>query len=644
MIRKFRFGNPYKTEALVTDIHVDNGDIPYLNVTPDGRVITLALEEDDKVFGLGEQIRGINKRGWHYNNWNHDNPHHQEDTTSLYGSHNFLIVSGSKLFGIFIDNPSEVEFDIGYKKRELMEITIKYTDYDLYIIEGKSNLDIISEFRSAIGKSYIAPKWAFGYGQSRWGYKNEDDIREVRNNYKKAGIPLDSIYMDIDYMDDYKDFTVDKNRFPDLKNLASDMKKDNIHLVPIIDAGVKIKEGYDVYEEGVEKGYFCKNEDGKDFIGAVWPGKVHFPDFLKEDVRKWFGYKYKALTDLGIDGFWNDMNEPSIFYTEKNLEDALNKAASLKGRNIGIVDYFDFVNQVSDLNGNRKAYDEVFHLIDGELVPHTKVHNLYGMNMTRAASEALNEINPEEETLFFSRSSYIGAHRYGGIWQGDNKSWWGHILQAMKQLPALNMCGFMFVGCDVGGFGSDTTEDLMMRFLQYSIFTPLFRNHSADGTRRQELYQFGNVDDLGKMIRIRYALIPYLYSEYLRAIKDNTLMFKPLGFEFTEDKMALEVEDQLLIGNELMIAPIYEQNAKGRYVYLPEEMMLIRMTSPESYETVILNKGHHYINADLNELTFFIRKDKAISWGQGNPQNVMEIDYSNLTKLGYDDYSYKILK
>lgn len=619
MIRKYVFGKPFETEAVIEKVMPSKGELPYFTHIKEGE-FTLDLLENDIVYGLGEQIRGINKRGWQYVNWNFDNPHHHEDTHSLYGSHNFLIVSGDcggnddeRLFGVFFDYPGKIVFDIGYERRDKMTVTAASGDIAVYIIEASSIREIVRQFRGIIGQSYIAPLWAFGYGQSRWGYKNEADIREVAKKYEELEIPLDSIYMDIDYMERYKDFTVDSDRFADLKALAADMKAKNIHLVPIIDAGVKIEEGYDVYEEGVAKNYFCKDKDGKDFIGAVWPGKVHFPDFMQPEAREWFGRKYEALTSLGIDGFWNDMNEPANFYTEDILDEVLEQAAELKGRNIGITDYFDFVNRVGGMNGNESAYDKFYHNINGEMVQHSAIHNLYGMNMTRAANEALCKIDPEKRTLFFSRSSYIGAHRYGGIWQGDNKSWWTHILQGLQQLPALNMAGFIYIGADVGGFGSDTTEDLMMRWHQFAMFTPLMRNHSADGTRRQELYQFSNCKALGEMIKIRYALIPYLYSEYLKAVINDDMMFRPLAFDFTEDMDAATVEDQLLVGDELMIAPIYKQNARGRYVYIPEDgMTMIRMRSCSDYEETKISKGHHYVEANLNEVVFFVRSGQKI--------------------------------
>ena len=640
MIQKYVYGHPFPTNAVVKEIETAKEPLPFFETDNQGS-FTYTLAEDDIVYGLGEQIRGINKRGWQYVSWNYDNPNHHEDTRSLYGSHNFIIVCGKVTFGAFFDYPGKMEFDIGYTRRDTMQIKAAKNDLTVYIITGENEKDIVKQFRGIIGRSYIPPLWAFGYGQSRWGYKNEADIREVAAKYKAAGIPLDSIYLDINYMERYKDFTVDEERFPDLKGLAADMQAEGIHLVPIIDAGVKIEDGYSVYEEGVEKNYFCKNAEGGDFVGAVWPGRVHFPDFLQPEARDWFGKKYAVLTEQGIDGFWNDMNEPAIFYTEDRLADTCAEIEKLTAGNMGIDEYFAFTGMVAGLNGNIGDYDKFYHNVNGQMVKHSEVHNLYGMNMTRSANEALREICPDKRTLFFSRSSYVGAHRYGGIWQGDNKSWWSHILQSMQQLPALNMAGFLFTGSDTGGFGCDTTEDLMLRWLQYSLFTPLFRNHSADGTREQELYRFSNADAAGNMIRIRYSLVPYLYSEFLKAALQDEMMFRPLAFDFADDADAKQVDDQLLLGNELMIAPIYKQNAKGRYVYLPEEMMLVRMRSDEDYETEILPKGHHYVPAELNELVFFIRNQKAIPFAKA-AKNTAETDWNTVRLLGYSGCSYEM--
>ena len=590
MIRKYRYGEPIETDAVVEKIEETESALDFFEKIENG--FTKKLGKNERVYGLGEQVRGINKRGWQYVSYNYDNPNHEEDTRSLYGAHNFLIFSGEEIFGVFFDYPGKLTFDIGYTDNSVITVTPETENLDVYIITGKDEKDIVKQFRKMIGKSYIPPEWAFGFGQSRWGYKTEEDIREVAKRYKEKNIPLSMIYLDIDYMKDYEDFTVDEEKFADIKKLSDDLKKDGIHLVPIIDAGVKIEKGYELYEEGVKNNYFCKDTNGNDFVGAVWPGKVHFPDFMQKETRDWFGKKYGRFIEMGIEGFWNDMNEPAIFYTEDRLQETLDKIQELSKSNMGIVEYFDFTGTVAGLNGNTGDYTKFTHKMGDKTVLHKDIHNLYGMNMTRSASEAIKEMYPDKKVLFFSRSSYIGAHRYGGIWQGDNKSWWSHILLNFQQLPSLNMCGFLFIGSDIGGFGCDTTEDLLMRWMQMSVFTPLMRNHSADGTRLQELYQFKNCDDLKKIVEIRYALIPYLTKVYMNAAENDEMMFRPLAFDYADDEMACRVEDQLMFGNEMMLAPIYTQNAEGRYVYLPEDMYLVRMRGVDDYDVEKMSAGH----------------------------------------------------
>lgn len=641
MITKYVYGNPIETEAVVQNVPNTSEKMPYFEVAEDHCTFQTHLAEDDIVYGLGEQVRGMNKRGWKYKSCNFDNPNHEEDTMSLYGAHNFLLVSGQKTFGVFFDYAGMMTFDIGYTAHDLMTVTAEDGNLKVYLITGASEDVIVHQFRTLIGRSYIAPKWAFGYGQSRWGYQSEEDIRQVAAKHQAAGIGLDSIYLDIDYMERYKDFTVDNTRFPDLKQLQSDMMAQGIHLVPIIDAGVKIEEGYSVYEEGVAGNYFCKDADGNDFVGAVWPGRVHFPDFMKPETRRWFGDKYAVLLDMGIDGFWNDMNEPAIFYTEKRLESVMQRINELSKQNMGVDTFFEFKGLVEGISNNIEDYSTFYHDMNGKKVVHHKVHNLYGYQMTRAASEAFDRLSEDKRILMFSRASYIGAHRYGGIWQGDNKSWWSHLLMNLQMLPALNMAGFVFNGADTGGFGCDTTEDLVMRWLQLSVFTPLMRNHSAMGTREQELYQFGNMADTKKMIEIRYGLIPYIYSEYMKAVLQDTMMYRPLSFVYRTDAAAREVEDQLLLGDEVMIAPVYRQNANGRYVYLPEEMMLVRMRGLDDIETEILPKGHHYVQAKLHELVFFIRHGKKIPLCRA-AQNTEALDTVHMQYLGWETADYAL--
>lgn len=633
MILKYTFGKPIETDAVVQNIENAEKTVPYVSMNETG--FTYAMEPSDIVYGLGENVRGINKRGWVYQSRCTDDPSHTEDKRSLYAAHNFIIVEGKKeVFGVFVDTPSLVTFDIGYTNKSILNVEVPEGDYYLYVIEGVDPYKIVKEFRKMIGTSYIAPKWAFGYGQSRWSYMNEDEIREVVAEHKKNQIPLDSIYLDIDYMERYKDFTVDEKAFPEFEAFVKEMKDQDIHLVPIIDAGVKIEEGYDTYEEGMKNGYFCKKENGEEFVAGVWPGRVHFPDVLNDDAREWFGNKYKFLLDQGIDGFWNDMNEPAIFYSEDHLKEVFEKIDEYKNMNLDVDTFFEFKDMVLGLANNTEDYKTFYHSYKGEKLRHDKVHNLFGYNMTRAAGEAFDRLRPEERILMFSRSSYIGMHRYGGIWQGDNLSWWSHILLNLRMLPSLNMCGVLYTGADIGGFGADATEDLVMRWLELGIFTPLMRNHSAMGTRRQEAYRFQDTEDFKNMIGIRYGLLPYLYSEYMKAALKDEMYFLPLSFVYPQDERVKQVEDQLMVGESIMIAPVYEQNKSGRYVYLPEDMKLYRMRSLTDMDEEILSKGDHYVKADLNEVLIFVRPDHIFPMSYGGT-SVASVDETKLKVFGY---------
>ena len=632
MIQRFSFGHPFPTQSVVLSLPAESGPIPFL--TPDGSGWQLTLSEQAAVYGLGEMPRGINKRGWHYIANNTDESRHSEDKLSFYGAHNFLLVrDGSTCFGLFVDFPGKVYYDIGYSRHDLLSFHTETPDYDLYLLSGGNENAICREFRTLIGRSYIPPRWAFGLAQSRWGYKTEEDVREVARQYKEHDLPLDMICMDIEYMQDYADFTVNKERFPDLTKLSADLKAQGIRLVPIIDAGVRVDPNDSTCTEGLEKGYFCKKADGTPFVAAVWPGKAYFADFLRPEVREWFGHKYKALTDCGIEGFWNDMNEPSLFYSPERLRAFLDDMAALREKdNIEQEEFFPrVVGGAMGLMNSPADYASFYHEADGRKVRHDQVHNLYGGSMTRAAGEAFADLRPGQRTLLYSRSSFIGSHRYGGIWLGDNNSSWAQLLANIQMMPSVQMCGFLYSGADLCGFSCDTTPDLALRWLEFGLLTPLMRNHSAVGTRMQEYYRFPEVlPAVRNMIRLRYALLPYLYSEFMKAALENTSYFRPLAFDYPDDPDAREVEDQLLLGEGLMVAPVYVQNAHGRHVYLPEPMKLLRLRAVDDYDEEILPAGHHYIRCALDEMLLFIRPGHIIPVAQP-ANNTAELDDASLT-------------
>lgn len=644
MVRKYVFGNPFETEAIVKEIKAEQGMPTYGEIsTAEGFSFTYCLAEDDIVYGLGEANRGLNKRGYLYISDCTDDPEHTEDKHSLYGAHNLIVISGEQNVGLFFDYPSRLVFDIGYTREDTMKVSCEEADLYLYVIEGENAYDMVKQFRKLIGRSYIPPKFAFGLGQSRWGYTTREDFENVAKGYRENQIPLDMIYMDIDYMQDYKDFTLNEKEFSDFPDFVQGMKDQGIRLVPIIDAGVKIEDGYSVYEEGVKNNYFCKREDGSDFAAAVWPGYTHFPDVLNPEARKWFGDHYRDLIDQGIEGFWNDMNEPAIFYSKEGMEELKQTLRRYIEEDVEEIPVWPLGDQVAAMANNKEDYKRFYHNINGKKIRHDKVHNLFGYNMTRAAGEAFERIDPDKRFLMFSRSSYVGMHRYGGIWTGDNKSWWSHLLLNLKMMSSLNMCGFLYTGADLGGFGADTTRELVLRWLALGVFTPLMRNHSAAGTRMQEPYQFERVEDFRGIVETRYRLIPYLYSEYMKAALGDDLYFKPLAFVYPEDSAALRVEDQLMIGNEIMIAPVYEQNARGRYVYLPEEMKFVKFSKEGQYKEEVLEKGHHYVEVALDEVPLFIRKDKCIPIVEA-AQCVEELDTAHLELIGYEGTEYTLFE
>lgn len=624
MIQKLIFGEPVETGAVVENILEAKGSLQF------GKIVSkwpfeweYSLEAEDVVYGLGESMRGINKRGGKYESWCSDCPNQVETTPSLYGAHNFVIVYGKQTFGLFFETPSKIEFDVGFTSSKLFTVKTGDTGVNLFVItpeagkEESELVNIVRQFRKMIGQSYIPPRWGFGFQQSRWGYRNEKDVRQVVQKYKEANIPLDSICLDIDYMEEYEDFTIDTEKFPDLKGLCDDLKKDGIRLIPIIDAGVKVKKGYSVYDEGIEKDYFCKKEDGKTpYAAGVWPGRSHFTDFFRPEARAWFGAKYEVLTSKGVEGFWNDMNEPAMFYSDESLEQVVNQLKETNVENLDINSYFEWSGLSGSTSNRMDDYQRFYHTItDAEgnkkTYRHDKVHNMYGYLMTRAAGEGLSKISPEKRMLIYSRASTIGAHRYGGIWTGDVNSWWSHLEQHIKVLPSLNMVGFMYTGSDIGGFGDNTTRDLTLRWTQLGVFTPLMRNHSAWNTRAQECYSFEDFEDFRSVMQLRYALIPYLYSEFVKASVNNEMYFRPLSFDYPGDKIALETEDQLMLGKDIMIAPVYKQNVIGRYVYLPENMTKVTWINGK-VEEAYLRQGIHYIDMPLDSVVFFVKENHMV--------------------------------
>lgn len=621
MIQRVDFHNPFDTGAAYINVEPASS-LSFLEVEEkDGHILfTGKLNEKDRIYGLGESMHGLNKRGYRYVQFNTDDNNHRDSMPSMYGAHNFFVVaSEQQARGFFFDYPGRLIIDLDSKHQNTFTVEAETNDIRVYEIQGKTPYEVVKEFLKLIGPSYLPPLWAFGFGQSRWGYDSLRTVEKVIENYKKAGMPLDYVCLDIDHMNKYADFSVDTKRFGNLQ-----LKEKNIHLVPIVDAAIKIEPGNPVYEEGLKNNFYCTDKDGKPFTAYVWPGATNFPDFLKAEARTWFGSLYKFYTDKGIEGFWNDMNEPSIFFSEESLKESEKERLS------------DPLYQSG--SGHPSDYKRFYHDVNGKKINHFYLHNLYGMKMVEASNEGLSKLL-DKRFLLFSRASYIGSHRYAGIWTGDNSSTWFMLQRGFEMLPGLNMCGFLFSGMDTGGFMGNCTRKLLLRWLAVSVFTPLFRDHSAKGTIHQECYRFAGKSSFRNVLSLRYKLLPYLYSEFMKAALRADMLIKPLAFVFDKDPQCQDVQDQLMVGESIMIAPIMKKDQDSRLVYLPEEMTMVDYYD-RSFHAKALSQGSHRIKIPLSHVVFFVRKNHLVPVSLKGGMSVSEVDFDNLSFLG-DGTSYE---
>ncbi len=611
----YRFGSPIETGAFVSepkDWQWRTGALPaewsVSGLEGKGFSINMPLQSNDSIVGLGQHVGGVNCRGSSFRMYSTDCPVHIPSLRAMYGAHPFMIILRERPIGIFIDSPGEISLDAGASTRGMLTAKVSTAGFYLTVIEGDSAADIVSSYLTLVGEPFIPPRWAFGYHQSRWSYGNEGAVREIAQKLGEHDIPCDVIHMDIHYMRDYKVFTINTDSFPNLPKLSSDLREKGIRLISIIDPGVKIEDGYSVYEEGKQKGYFCQRADGKGaFVGAVWPGPSVFPDFFREDVRDWWGKLYVRLQSEGFAGFWNDMNEPSIFYTPDAFKEYARKVRGFDERN-------EFSEALSNLiwdkglTNQESYYDEFVHDVNGERVPNREVHNLFGTLMTRATAEALAAEDESKRYFLLSRSSYPGMHRYAAIWTGDNHSWWEHLSLNIQMLISLNLSGFMFCGADTGGFGGDCTPEMLIRWTQLGAFSPFFRNHAALWARNQEPWVFDD-ETLALCrsgIKMRYALLPYIYSEFVKSASTRTPFIRGLFLDYKDAETRLD-EDQFLCGPSLLVAPVVRPAVHGRHVYLPGSRWLKVKASEQGLDAEgVVPSGESFVSAALHEIPLYV--------------------------------------
>ncbi|MCM1283656.1 MAG: glycoside hydrolase family 31 protein [Muribaculaceae bacterium] len=497
--------------------------------------LVCALDAGDDFYGLGDKTGYLNKKYYEYENWNSDIPQaHTEDFHALYKSIPFLICKKEKgVYGMFFDNTFHSYVNLGKEQPDYFYYGADDGNLDLYIIGGASMPKVVENYTCLTGRTPLPQLWTLGYQQSRWGYGSAEDMREIAAGMRENDIPCDVLHFDIDYMDAFKVFTWDEKNYGRPGELVSELGEKGIKVVTIIDPGTKQEQGYFMHDEGVENGYFATDAGGEVYVNVVWPGESNYPDFGRKEVRDWWGNHHKFLLDIGVAGIWNDMNEPASFRGE------------LPG-------------------------DVVFH--DGErATTHAEMHNVYGHYMSKAAYEGLRRLS-DKRPFVITRACYAGTQKYSTVWTGDNQSLWPHLQMMIPQLCNLGMSGFAFAGTDIGGFGADVTPELLIRWVEAAVFSPLFRNHSAKGTRRQEPWQFGQktLDIYRSYVKLRYQFLPYLYDLFYQGESTGLPVMRPLVLHYEEDKNTRNLNGEFLVGENLLVAPVVEQGATKKLVYLPE--------------------------------------------------------------------------
>ncbi len=587
--RKKSEKNPYEDLAIA---ELEGHTVGKDEEKTDAVTIIKKLGKDDAIYGLGDKPGCLNKRGYSYVNWNTDDPApHVDSFKSLYKSIPFFIVLGDEYcYGIFADNTYKTTFDFGYENTDYYFVEHEKGELDYYFMPGNDMAEVVGLYTSLTGTTPLYQRWIYGSHQSRWGYYTQDEVLDIADKFRELDIPCDVIHMDIDYMNGYRVFTFDDKKFPDVKGLSEKLADRGVKLISIIDPGVKKDEDYFMYKEGMEMDAFAHDTDGSVYENAVWPGTSVFPDFTKQSVRSWWGDKTKILLEHGISGIWNDMNEPASF--------------------------------------NGPLPDDV----QFEYGAHEKVHNIYGHFMAKATYEGLAKNDGGKRPFVLTRAAYAGSQKYCGGWTGDNHSIWAHIALSLEQVCNLSVSGLAMCGSDIGGFGSDTTPELLVRFYEAAVFVPFFRNHSAMGTRRQEPWQFDEttIDAVRKTVKLRYRFIPYIYDLAHECEKTGAPIVRPLVYEYPADKQVRNISDEYMLGSFVLVAPVIAPGKEAREVYLPDGDWYDYYTG-EKYS------GGRYILADapLDKVPVFIKAGAIIPVADGEIRSTEDITEDKISILTY---------
>ena len=537
---------------------------------------------DEHFYGLGEKAARLDKRRSSFINWNSDTPGYIEGKDPIYQTIPFYIgLQRGAAYGIFFDNSYRTYFDFGKSSQQRAWFGSEGGEMNYYFFCGPSIKKVLGRYADLTGHMPMPPLWALGNQQSRWSYYPEAMVEEVVNEYRKRDLPLDVVHLDIDYMHGYRVFTFDKERFPDPKALTDKLARQGVKVVTIVDPGVKHptdkNERYHAFDQGLEKNYFQRRRNGDLFVPRVWPGESVFVDYTLPDARRWWGDLHSVYTDNGIAGIWNDMNEPS-----------------------------DFVDQTGKNQLDVVSEDE------GEKTTHAKNRNTFALLMSRATYEGLERLRPHRRPYVITRAAYAGIQRYATMWTGDTNSTWDSLALNIPMFTSLGLSGEPFVGSDVGGFIGRGNGELLVRSYQVSFLAPFCRNHKVIDGYDQEPWRFGKYyeDIIRKYLKLRYALLPYLYTALEEAHRTGVPPFRPLLLNYQDDPSTYNLDDQFMAGDDLLLAPIMKPDVTRRLVYLPAGVWYDYWTNKKYTGGTMIT-----VDAPLDMVPMFVRAGAIIPVG-----------------------------
>ena len=563
----------------------------------EGNVYISKVNDCLAYYGLGEKGGDLNKKGCYTENFNTDDPETDDDSITYYKTIPFYVaLKEEATYGIFFDNSFRSYFDMGKKMGDRIFFGAIGGQIQYYFIPGENIKEVVKNYTALTGRMEMPPLWSLGYQQCRFSYFSQEEVRELVKTFEEKDIPLDVVYLDIDYMDGFRVMTFKTPNFDDAAGLISDLKEKGIRTITIIDPGVKVDEEYDVFKRGKEGNHFTKKLDGEMFIGAVWPGDSAFPDFSNNDCREWWKSELKKfISEHGMDGIWNDMNEPCVFN-----------------------------------NDHKTMLETCLHNSDNGVIEHKEFHNRYGFEMSRCSKEAQEELHPNERGFSMTRATYAGGQRYSSVWTGDNMSLWSQMRMSISMNANLGISGFSFVGNDVSGFGLDSSEELFIRWMEMGTFIPIFRNHSNMYTRRQEPWAFGpRAEKIAKKsIELRYELLPYIYDLYYISHKEGLPIFRPMIMEYEKDMNLLNMREQFMLGENMIVAPVLYEGERSKTVYLPKGIWFNYFTMEK------LQGGKWYkLPCELDEILVFVKEGAIIPTYNKKFRNVKERPKNILLKV-----------